>query len=245
MGEIKNFRRRSTPQYSHKSEQRPKNKYRESARKRGYDNDWQKLAKRYRRSVKGLCEECAREGFVHPSDVVDHMIPVIDAPELRLQWSNLDALCHKHHNGIKRRIEQYARKTDALGMLPQWMKYPESRPIHFQTRQRAPGRIVGDGAAFINPIRMGGDEAIGIPKLITPTLVGEEIFSGSGIILHASNNSDTAIIFCDENEDVLELLDGENLHTKLQISDGLTIRSLGPTRGKVSLAYVKNQDKRL
>lgn len=65
-------------------------------------------------------------------DVVDHMVPIGDDPERRLDWDNLDALCHVHHNGLKRRIEEYARKTGALEMLPIWMKNPETRPAAFQ-----------------------------------------------------------------------------------------------------------------
>ena len=238
--EIKNFRRRSSPDYSNYKPKRTPNRYRESARARGYDNDWQKLSLKYRKAVKGRCEECAREGVLHLCDVVDHMVPIVDHPELRLEWSNLDALCHKHHNGVKRRIENFARKTGALRMLPQWMKFPETRPIHFQIKSVGKPLEVAGGLGIINSIQVVDDEEVATPKLISPNIMGEEIFFGPGILVHAINNTDVAIILSSGDNDILELQDGESLSTKLKLSDGLIIRSSEPAVGKVSLAYVES-----
>lgn len=65
-------------------------------------------------------------------DVIDHIIPVADAPELRLKRENLQGLCHSHHNGWKRLMETFARKTGATSLLIQWCKHPETRPRQFQ-----------------------------------------------------------------------------------------------------------------
>lgn len=137
---IPSFRRRAVPKLgvSEGHRDRKREKWRGSRQERGYDREWELLAADYKRSVKGQCEECRRRGYLQHCDVVDHMIPVADDPDRRLDRSNLDALCHVHHNGLKRRIEEYARKTGALSMLPMWMKNPETRPIAFQIIKRGP-----------------------------------------------------------------------------------------------------------
>lgn len=134
------FRRRSAPRLGVPQGQRDrkKEKWRGSRHERGYDREWELLAAEYKKSVAGQCEECRRRGYLQHCDVIDHMVPVTDAPDRRLDRANLDALCHVHHNGLKRRIEDWARKTGALHMLPMWMKNPETRPIQFQIVKRGP-----------------------------------------------------------------------------------------------------------
>lgn len=144
---IPTFRRSAAPIVTReKPRDRKREKFRGSRHERGYDAAWTKLAAEYRASVKGQCEECRRRGYLTLADVVDHMIPVVDAPDRRLDWTNLDAQCHAHHNGLKRRVEDYARKTNALEMLPIWMKHPETRPIAFQILKFGPlkGLINGE-----------------------------------------------------------------------------------------------------
>lgn len=112
---------------------RSREKFRGSRQSRGYDGDWDRMRLQYKAEVtKGFCEECRRRGWQKVCDVIDHMIPVEDDPDRRLDWGNLDGLCHFHHNGFKRRIEVYARKIGAIAMLPQWIKFPETRPAQFQ-----------------------------------------------------------------------------------------------------------------
>jgi 5-methylcytosine-specific restriction enzyme A len=137
---IPSFRRQPAPKLVAKEGERvrKRERWRGSRQERGYDRAWELLAAEYRKAVKGRCEECARRGYLAHCDVVDHMIPVADDPDRRLDRANLDALCHVHHNGLKRRIEDYARKTGALSMLPMWMKHPETRPIAFQIAKRGP-----------------------------------------------------------------------------------------------------------
>lgn len=137
---IPSFRRKTAPKLGVVDGQRDRKRerFRGSRQSRGYDREWELLAADYKRSVKGRCEECRRRGYMQMCDVIDHMISVADAPDRRLDHLNLDALCHVHHNGLKRRIEDFARKTGALTMLPMWMKHPETRPIAFQIMKRGP-----------------------------------------------------------------------------------------------------------
>lgn len=117
---------------------RTRERWRGSRHDRGYGADWTRIRDAYKSKAHGQCEECRRRGYLTVCDVIDHMIPIEDAPELRLEMSNLDALCHRHHNGWKRRLEEYARKTGAILMLPQWIKFPETRPAHFHITKFGP-----------------------------------------------------------------------------------------------------------
>lgn len=132
---IPSFRRSATPRSIGREEgerDRKKERFRGSRHERGYDAEWTALSARYRKHVKGRCEECFRRGYQFHCDVVDHMIPIADRQDGRLDWNNLDALCHKHHNGLKRRMEDFARRTGQIELLPRWMKHPETRPAAFQ-----------------------------------------------------------------------------------------------------------------
>ena len=106
----------------------PKEVRHEESGKRTYDYIWSKLSQRFRRKHP-FCRFCEQKGLeAQVADLVDHIIPTVDRTDLRLTWSNLQSLCHSCHNGLKRRLEEYARKHDMLDMLPQWCADPESRP---------------------------------------------------------------------------------------------------------------------
>lgn len=69
----------------------------------GHDTDfYRKKAWRTLRRSKlfenPLCEECEKKGIVTSADVVDHEKPRRLYPELELEWSNLQSLCHPCHN---------------------------------------------------------------------------------------------------------------------------------------------------
>jgi 5-methylcytosine-specific restriction endonuclease McrA len=101
---------------------------REAPAKRGYDYIWSKVSTRFRRGHP-FCRFCEQKGFeATPADVVDHIIPVEDGPDLRLTWSNFQSLCNSCHNGLKRRLEAYAREHEMIDKLPEWCANPESRP---------------------------------------------------------------------------------------------------------------------
>jgi 5-methylcytosine-specific restriction protein A len=44
------------------------------------------------------CDECKRAGAVVAADVVDHIKPRCDHPELSLEWTNLRSMAAAHHN---------------------------------------------------------------------------------------------------------------------------------------------------
>lgn len=74
---------------------------RPSAKERGYDKDWSGLRRNYLRT-RPMCERCG-EGR---ATIVHHIVEVQDAPELRLEWSNLQAVCRECHekaHGFDRR----------------------------------------------------------------------------------------------------------------------------------------------
>lgn len=75
-----------------------------SAASRGYDARWQKLRNWYIQQ-NPLCVMCKRAGIITAASVVDHITPIRQAPELRLDASNLQSLCAKCHNSAKQRHE--------------------------------------------------------------------------------------------------------------------------------------------
>ena len=70
-----------------------------------YNSQWRKLSQLYRLR-NPLCVHCLAEGIVCEGVLVDHIIPVALAPELRLVVSNLQTLCSHHHS-----IKTVAEKT--------------------------------------------------------------------------------------------------------------------------------------
>ena len=45
-----------------------------------------------------LCRKCFKEGYLVAAKVVDHIIDIVDKPELALEMSNLQPMCVKCHN---------------------------------------------------------------------------------------------------------------------------------------------------
>lgn len=78
------------------SQRNPQPDQRPAAGDRGYDYRWQRLSKSYRQAYP-LCHvpTCNQ-----PTAVVDHIIPIILAPDRRLDWENLRSCCSHHHNLI-------------------------------------------------------------------------------------------------------------------------------------------------
>ena len=59
-----------------------------------YGRDWQKLRARFLHHHR-FCRLCKK-----PSQHVDHITPIRVAPELRLEWTNLQALCASCHDRL-------------------------------------------------------------------------------------------------------------------------------------------------
>lgn len=77
---------------------RPRNVQRPTAHARGYDHAWRRIRNRYIKA-NPFCEVCDRERnkIVMRNLEVDHVIPIEQRPDLRLDWNNLQTLCRKCH----------------------------------------------------------------------------------------------------------------------------------------------------
>ncbi|MCQ8781709.1 HNH endonuclease [Mangrovibrevibacter kandeliae] len=139
---VPSFRRAKPQSLRPRAPKQARERFRGSARSRGYTTEWDRLRDDYIRE-RPSCEECLRRGFLRPAVVVDHMVPIRCDPARRLDASNLDSLCDDHHNGWKRRLEQFAEQTRQVEMLPIWIKQAETRPAGFQITRTGP--INADG----------------------------------------------------------------------------------------------------
>jgi 5-methylcytosine-specific restriction endonuclease McrA len=63
---------------------------------RGYGVDWRAL-RREHLADEPYCRACARNGLEVPAVMVDHIKTIRDAPERRLDPSNLQSLCYRCH----------------------------------------------------------------------------------------------------------------------------------------------------
>ena len=137
MANVPTFRRLKPPPMKNREAREHRERFRGSARERGYTTEWDHLRNDYIEN-NPLCEEHLRRGFVLSAEVVDHMIPISEDPSGRLNSANLDSLCHDCHNNWKRRIERFARQTDQTDQLRTWVKNPKLRPGGFQIRRTGP-----------------------------------------------------------------------------------------------------------
>ncbi|EGQ9960042.1 HNH endonuclease [Vibrio cholerae] len=72
---------------------------------------WRKLRAR-KATNNPLCEQCLKANIIKPLDVVDHIVEINDNPELVYVYSNLQSLCHAHHNAkTAQHKQQRAPKT--------------------------------------------------------------------------------------------------------------------------------------
>lgn len=90
------------------------------------------MSLRFRRQ-NPFCRFCAQEGNdAGLVDVVDHIKPRREYPDLKYVWKNLQGLCRRH-DGLKARMEAYARETGQLEALPFWCEAIENRPAALVT----------------------------------------------------------------------------------------------------------------
>ena len=78
---------------------RGKKRPRLSSTEAGYDSTWRRLSERYRVD-NPLCVQCSRQGIATAAEEVHHIVPINEAPWLRLEPSNLMALCVACHRKI-------------------------------------------------------------------------------------------------------------------------------------------------
>lgn len=76
-----------------------------SAAARGYDAAWRRLRAAFL-AANPLCRMCEAEGRTTAAGVVDHIRPIAERPDLRLEWSNLQSLCQPHHDRDKQREDR-------------------------------------------------------------------------------------------------------------------------------------------
>lgn len=87
---------------------------RPSASARGYDRAWLRLARAFL-ATHPRCALCVEAGVFTAAEVVDHIVPVCDRPDLRLDPANLQALC-RSHNARKATAEKRARSEGRGGL---------------------------------------------------------------------------------------------------------------------------------
>lgn len=83
---------------------------------RGYDRQWQKLRAAVLRT-EPLCRSCKTRGQIVSATVVDHIIPIREAPKRRLDVTNLQPLCAPCHSRHKQSedIHGFSVEVDASG----------------------------------------------------------------------------------------------------------------------------------
>jgi len=74
-------------------------RWRGSAASRGYDRTWRALRLQIL-EAEPLCRFCWAHGLVEPATEVDHIKPLATHPELRLDPTNLRALCKPCHSRL-------------------------------------------------------------------------------------------------------------------------------------------------
>jgi 5-methylcytosine-specific restriction enzyme A len=80
---------------------------------RGYDADWRAVRRQFL-GVHRICVGWGRTAgrCLNPATEVDHVVSVVQAPELRLRWSNLRPLCKPCHSA-RTASEQSFGKSNA------------------------------------------------------------------------------------------------------------------------------------
>jgi 5-methylcytosine-specific restriction protein A len=76
-------------------------RWRGSPASRGYDNDWRKLRSIVLKESMFLCQHCLSKGIVTPARDVHHKQKVRLRPDLRLERSNLIAVCRECHEELE------------------------------------------------------------------------------------------------------------------------------------------------
>lgn len=72
-----------------------------------------------------LCRECGRYGKVTPANVVHHVIPLSERPDLRLDNRNLISLCEECHNKMHNKLDNTLSKLGEEWRERTLRKYPE------------------------------------------------------------------------------------------------------------------------
>lgn len=72
-------------------------------------SQWRKLSRRFLEN-NPICVQCYQEGVIRKADVVDHVVELRDDWSRRLDESNLQPLCYRHHNIKSRKVREQREK---------------------------------------------------------------------------------------------------------------------------------------
>ena len=86
-----------------------------------YDRTWVKL-RRMVLAEEPVCRSCQKSNRITPSKEVHHIIPIAENPDLRLERSNLMALCKPCHSKLTN------DELHAFQRVPKWLK-PSAIPL--------------------------------------------------------------------------------------------------------------------
>lgn len=112
-----------------------------SAKDRGYDRDWDRLSK-WHASREPLCRECYFRGRHRPWELTNHVIPLRDRPDLRLDAKNLSSSCKSCHDSVIRELEGIARRMGDISLMVDWLSDPSTRPVRYRYTAAAFPRIL-------------------------------------------------------------------------------------------------------
>jgi len=96
------------PEITEPERKRQLDRNRPSSSARGYDAAWRKLRAAFIRAH----PVCQHPGCTAASLDADHIKSIAERPDLRLEWSNLRALCRSHHSSRTAKDQGFARRKD-------------------------------------------------------------------------------------------------------------------------------------
>jgi hypothetical protein len=109
-------------------------------RQRGYSGDWDAIARAFKQQYP-FCLGCWAVGLETPTEIVDHVQPLVNDRDRLLDSTNLQPACRWHHDVCKRALEQQWR----LKHVPASALRLDSQQAMKLTRERYPIPIGADG----------------------------------------------------------------------------------------------------